>query len=321
MIQLLKYFALMFISPRISRSRLKDFCESHIARLLANNPGGIFTTILTAITDAYNAYFGHLASEATNVAVQKGKTAGMAESRMVLEKLISKDEKLFDFKYGFGSPTYLEFIPRGLTEYNDADIATFGTITLRLKGVIATHAADFDTDFIDEYNQKQQIFVDNRAAQNLLFGKVAGERSDIATSKAVVCNQLTYNLLTIAREYIGHEDKCDVFFDQSILNAAFKETESKVTSDLNPMKTENIFDNTAGPDTKYKSSVHGDGAAAYIGFAKNATDAITVDTGKTIDERSAPVYTAAELGYTSDKIYLNITSASGITISYTVERV
>ena len=155
--------------------------------------------------------------------------------------------------------------------------------------------------------------MDNRAAQNLSFGRVSGERSDIVTSKAVVCTQLTYNLLTIARENIGHEERCDVYFDQSILNAAFRESESKVTSDLNPEITENVFDNTQGPDTNYKSSVQGEGAVAYVGFARDAATAITAETGKTIDERNAPVYSAAELGYTSDKIYLNITSA----VSYT----
>ncbi len=63
MIELIKYFSILFMSPKISRERLKDFTESHIARLTANNPAGVFTTILTNITTAYNSYFGDLSSD------------------------------------------------------------------------------------------------------------------------------------------------------------------------------------------------------------------------------------------------------------------
>ena len=58
MIELAKYFRILFLSGKISRERFKAFCEDHIARLNGNNPGGIFTAELTAVTALYNAYYG-----------------------------------------------------------------------------------------------------------------------------------------------------------------------------------------------------------------------------------------------------------------------
>src|SRR4051812_5671208 len=116
MIDLAKYFRILFLSPRFSRERFKALCEDHIQRLNANNPGGIFTVILTAVTNLYNAFFGDMASESLNQAVKEGKTTAMNASRAALEKLISGMEKLIAY-------TYLNNL--------DPDLPTFGTITLR----------------------------------------------------------------------------------------------------------------------------------------------------------------------------------------------
>ena len=133
MIELARYFRILFMSAQLSREVLKAFTEDHIQRLTANNPGGFFTTILTNVTAAYNSYYGDMASESLNKAVQEGKTIAMNESRKDLEKLISDDEKLIKYTYRTNNAFYEEFFPLGITEYNDADLSTFETITLRFK--------------------------------------------------------------------------------------------------------------------------------------------------------------------------------------------
>src|SRR6185295_16354611 len=143
MIELLKYFRILFLSVRISQERLKSFTEDHIQRLTANNPGGIFTTILTNVTNAYNAYYGDVASKSLNESVKEGKTIAMNESRSNLEKYISEGEKLIAYTYRTNKPFYEEFYPQGITEYYNADLANFETFVLRFKNVLASHAADF----------------------------------------------------------------------------------------------------------------------------------------------------------------------------------
>jgi|GEM_PF-2799374 len=321
MIELVKYFRILFLSTRLSRERFKAFCEDHIQRLNANNPGGVFTAILTAVTDLYNAYFGDMASESLNQAVQEGKTIAMNESREALEKNISESEKLVAYTYRNSNDTYQEFFPQGVTEYITADLPTFGTITLRLKDALTAHAADFPAAFITEYNDLQATFVANRNAQLAAKGEVAAETSDLATSKPALAKQMTANLLTIALHYVGDESKADVYFDQSILSAAFTASDTSVESDLDPGETENIFDNTEKPETTFKMALFGNGTA-FFGFADSPDVPITAASGREIKGDADPEYmTAAELGFTSEKKNLNVTNANGVTVSYSVEKV
>lgn len=89
MIELVKYFRILFLSPKISRERLRDFCRDHLQRLTANNPGGIFTPIITALTTAYNAYNSDLTAYVTKVAQKEGRTLDADAKRTALLKNIS----------------------------------------------------------------------------------------------------------------------------------------------------------------------------------------------------------------------------------------
>ncbi len=319
MIELVRYFGILFMNPKISRERLKDFTESHIARLAANNPGGIFTTILTDITNAYTNFFGDLSSELTNLAVQEGKTIAMNESRLALEKNLSDNEKLIAFTYRNNLAVYEEFYPLGLKEYYDCDLPTLESISTRYLNVLNSHAADFTAVFIAEYTTLQGTFVTNRTAQTTAKSNVDSERSDLSSSRTAVAQQLTKNLLTISLQYLGDETKADVYFDQSILNAAFKESERKVDSNIDPGVTQNVFDNITKPELLLKGNNNGT-TELYIGFKASPDEACTA--ADTIAQPGAlGSTTAGALGYSSVKKYLNITNPAGITGSYVIEKI
>jgi hypothetical protein len=319
MIELVKYFRILFLSKNLSRERLKDFCEDHIARLNANNPGGIFTPILTAITTAYNNYFGDLSSEALNQAVQEGKTIAMNNSRAALEKNISDNEKLIAYTYRNNPEIYEEFFPMGMKEYYDADLTTLETISLRFYNVFLSHAFDFPPAVIGENQMLQNTFVANRAEQMAAMSNVDAERSDLATTRPVLCQQLTVNLLTIALQYVGDESKADVYFDQTILNAAFKESERKVADDIDPGETQNVFDNITQPTVDLKGKNNGS-QILYIGFKASPDEPATAEDAQ-MQPGEELTATAAEAGWTSTKKYLNITNPGTVAASYVVEKV
>lgn len=317
----MKYFRILFLSSKISRERFKAFCEDHIQRLTTNNPGGIFTGELTAVTNLYNIYFGDLASESLNQALQEGKTIAMTESREELENFISDGEKLVAYTYRNENDVYQEFFPQGITEYITADLPTYGTITKRLKDAPALHAADFTPAFITDYNTLQGTFVRNRNAQLAAKSAVAAEVSDMATSKPALAKQLTTNLLTIALRFVGDESKADVYFDQAILNAAFNASDIKTEGDLDPAETENVFDNSEKPENTFKLEVNGSGSE-FFGFTADPGKPITLVTGKEVTgDGEAEYFTAAELGFTSEKTYLNVTNSNGVMVSYSAEKV
>lgn len=319
MIELVRYFNILFMSPQISRERLKDFTESHIARLTANNPAGIFTTILMNITTAYNSYFGDLSSESLNLAVQEGKTIAMENSKLALLKNISENEGLISYTYRNNPETYEEFYPQGVDEYYQADLPTLETISERYRLVMVNHAGDFPATFSGAYYLVQGAYVANRAAQTTAKGNVDSERSDLATSRPALALQLTKNLLTISLEYVGDESKAAVYFDQSILNAAFRESEKKVASDIDPLATQNVFDNITKGEVGIKGKNNGE-SVLYIGFKATAEEPCTA-ADKVVNPGEDGTTTAAELGYTSVNKYLNITNPGPMLGNYILQKV
>jgi hypothetical protein len=316
MIELVKYFRILFLSTKISRERLKGFTEDHIQRLTANNPGGIFTLILTNVTNAYTAYYGDLSSESVIDSVKQGKTVAMNDSRTALEKNISGDEKLIAFTYLNNPSLYQEFFPGGLTEYHNADLPTFGTIADRFKAALAAHSADFPPAFVSAYGTLHTTFTANRTAQLAAFGTLSGERSDVVASKLKLAKQLTTNLLTIALQFVGDESKADVYFNQALLDAAFREADKRVSNDINPGETANVFDNVISPDIRI--SIKNESEQALVAGFVTAADVIpaliTIASGNEI------ILNASELGWTSEKHFFNISNGSGVAGRYTVEK-
>lgn len=319
MIELAKYFRILFLSVRISRVRLKEFTEDHIIRLTNNNPGGIFTTILTAVTNAYTNYYGDMSSEEINLAVQEGKTIAMNESREALEKQLSENEKLVAYTYRNNLSLYEEFYPLGLTEYQNADLGTFDTITQRYKSVLSNHSADFPVQFVTDYNTVQGTFKANRDAQITAFSDVSTERSDLQTTRPELAYHLTKNLLTIALQYLGDESKAEVYFNQAILNAAFNESATHVEDVLDPGATANVFDNITKPTVSL--TIKNTGFVPFvIGFASADNIPVANDPERTIGPGEEIGASAGEAGWTTQNKYLNITNYSGGVASYDIEK-
>ena len=318
MIELIKYFRILFLSRNISRERLKAFTEAHILSLAAHNPGGIFTTILNDVTTAYNNYYGDFSSEAVNLAVQESRTIAMNESRMALEKNLSDNEKLVAYTYRDDRPKYELFYPQGLTEYQNADLSTLATISDRYRTVLNDNAADFTPAFVTAYNNAQSAFVNDREDQQTAMSNVAGERSDLTSTRPQLAQQLTINLLTISLKYLGDESKCAVYFDQSILNAAFKESERKMSGEIDPGQTQSTFDNVTKAELMITAKNEGE-EVLYYGFKDTDTEPATI-TDRQLNPGQTIAVTAAELGWTSTRKYLNFTNLGSVAGSYTVNK-
>jgi hypothetical protein len=94
---------------------------------------------------------------------------------------------------------------------------------------------------------------------------------------------------------VGDESKADVYFDQTILNAAFKES----------------------VDLKGKNN---GSQILYIGFKASPDEPATAEDAQ-MQPGEELTATAAEAGWTSTKKYLNITNPGTVAASYVVEKV
>jgi hypothetical protein len=147
---------------------------------------------------------------------------------------------------------------------------------------------------------------------------VASERSDQATTKPALAQQLTVDLLTISLEYVGDESKADVYFDQTILDAAFRESERRVANDINPGETQNAFDNVTKGEVRITVKNNSEDVLNF-GF-KNAED-VAIPAGEHEVAAGQEVsVNAAEWGWTSENKFLNVTNNAALAGSYVAEK-
>lgn len=217
MIDIAKYFLILFTATFINREMLKQFAETHINRLTANNPGGIYSTILANITTAYNLFFGDEASEALLLSVQKGLTLGMNTSRLALLHFIQQKEGAIKSKYGKGSLEYLQAFPHGLEAFGAASLIEFKTLAQNFLAFLVVHAAALEPGLVATCTTLLNTFEANRTAQLTQIGTVTGMHIDAGEAKDDLCKGLTYNLLTVARDNLGHPENISKYFDTSII--------------------------------------------------------------------------------------------------------
>jgi hypothetical protein len=214
------YFTVVFDTPRISDDNLRKFVEVHLKRLAANNPGGIFSALLAATTTAYDAYFGAITDEDTKAAIQKGLTKTMNDTLEEFIRAVQRREGTIKGEFEKGSATYLEFFPKGLTEYGEATLADVEKLMTRFANVSANHVGQLGQPFVDRFVGLKQAFVAARAAQLTVMGEVKGEKLGTAEARTVLEDQLMDNVLTLAMKFKRDADTGMSYFEQSIIRPA-----------------------------------------------------------------------------------------------------
>lgn len=226
------YFKVIFDSPKISDDNLRKFAEIHLQRLSADNPGGLFTPLITATSAAYQAYFGAIVDEATRTAIQKGMTLKMNDARDTFLEAVRRQEGRIHAEYGKESAEYAEFYPQGIMEYNQATLANVESLMLRYAKAAERHAALLGQNFVTTFQDFHTAFVGTRTAQLLAIGEVKAEKSDTRVSRDVLEDQLMDNLLTLAMKFKRNPDAGMAYFDQSFLRDA--DADEEETEDAPP---------------------------------------------------------------------------------------
>ena len=70
MVRLENYFKILFMLAEFSEASLVSFFEDHLQRLTANNPGGKYTPLITALTALLSAYKASIDQRNLNQALQ-----------------------------------------------------------------------------------------------------------------------------------------------------------------------------------------------------------------------------------------------------------
>jgi hypothetical protein len=196
------YFKVIFDSPEISDDNLRKFAEIHLQRLAAGNSGGMYSTLITATSAAYQAYFGAIVDEATQSSIQKSMTIHRDEALDAFMEAVRRQEGRIRAEYDKASAVYAEFYPQGLEEYNQATLANLETLMLRYAKAAERHIATLGEPFVTSFKDFHTTFAAARAAQLLAMGEVKAEKTETRGTRAAVEDQLMENLFTLAIKFM-----------------------------------------------------------------------------------------------------------------------
>lgn len=217
MINLKVFFKNHFDTKEISDDKMKKFTEDHLQRLAANNPGGIYDTLITETTSAYTNYFGLMSDEDLAHANQQAKTIVMNNIVEEFKNAVRQKEGLVRAHWNKDSPEYQNFFPYGLTEYGKANLANVLILMQRFETLSAENVATLGQPLADQFADIKSRFINAREAQLLKKGEVSGFKENTSVTRDELEIRLLKNVYVIALDHIGDELGGLVYFDQSII--------------------------------------------------------------------------------------------------------
>jgi len=242
MIDLRRFFEVIFDTPEISDDKMRSFSEDHIGRIAANNTANQYDTMLNDTEAAHTANFGAIDSEATLFALQQSRTVSANNAMDAFKKAVSQQEGAVRSKFNKDTPEYQEFFPLGLTEYQQANKSTIESLMTRILNAFTAHSADLGAVLVTQFTALRNNYLIARGEQIQKKGEVTASKSVTQTTRNVLEKQLQENLLTLAIEFMGNPDRGMDFFDQSIYR---RETSGE--GGENPPSDGQVFEGTVGP--------------------------------------------------------------------------
>jgi hypothetical protein len=222
MIKLETFFRNHFDSDIISDDRMDLFAQDHIARLKANNPGDIYSTLVTSTEKAYNDYYTAKTSESFTNAQKEAATVDVDRYAKEFNGLVSMKEGIIRGTWGKASAQYQEFYPQGINEYNIATRANLNDLMDRYLQTATKYVADLPANFVEAFATVINNYKTSRTRQLGKMGNVTGHKDATAKNRDVLETQLMYNLLFIAKENIGDTAATKIYFTQHLIERAGK---------------------------------------------------------------------------------------------------
>lgn len=209
-----------FDTKRISNEAMNQFSTDHLHRMVANNPGEIYTPLIEATRLAYNYYFEAINIEAFSKNQKEGATVSVRMFHKEFVELVMMKEGIVKGTWGKGSAVYERFFPHGKKEYRRAKR---GNIQILMSGFISAcndHSGQLPEGFVEPFITLKTNYEEARNLQLYHIGTAVGNKLSVATARKVMEIQLMMNLLTISKNNIGKPEVIKVYFDQSILHGS-----------------------------------------------------------------------------------------------------
>ena len=323
MLLLRRYMTDFFKDKAISHNELLNFSDDSVQRTGANNPGAVFDPIIAAT----NAVLLNIRNIHTLLEVSKGQREGDTEVvNKAMEQWNVQARRIWNFTnyfYAENNPDKIEEIfPQGLTPYTTITLEAGQDTMDILIAAVGNNSADFDPAAVTALVNARNNFGTARTAQLGEKGEISGLQEAYSDVRKQLTMQLTVNVLTIALQFPGDEDKATVYFDQNLLRDKGTSAVEKVDGEIDGNATEEVDHPDDAIDVNAEiifRTVSAD-ATLVFWFAENAGDepgTLKVEVGPDSEKQS----TAANAGYSSTNRTLMVRNLSAVAAAWEVELV
>lgn len=211
-------FGNIFDDRNIAPKYLERFADDHLAKLGKNNAGNMYNTIIANITTALTPFKTELGDVDTSVNTLGGKT--ITVDAFIKTFVIYMKDNYINIAAKLGgdkTPAFIEFYPKGKTEYNRVTKTQMPTIMTRLNTAATNNAAALGTTIATQLQGFQIQWTAIR--KNQLEGKATlkTNRQERGSTRLSLEQALLGSIHFVAQKFLGDVEKCMVLFNFSLL--------------------------------------------------------------------------------------------------------
>lgn len=210
-------FKPIFNSHGLSDGRIVKYGEVNLARIRNNNPDNRFTILIEPSDKALNDFKISLAGKSIEVSRREGTTINLDnEIALFKEKALQREGLIRDL-FGVGTAAYIEFYPQGTHEYTMMNKTNADILMKRMAEAYKRNSASIPENRQTEFSDIYTAYTEAHNAHITKSADANGKQGEKDAARENLEYQLQYNLLTIAREYIGKPEMYSKYFEAGLL--------------------------------------------------------------------------------------------------------
>ncbi len=226
MIDLHRFLENPFDDRDISLAELLAFSSDHLARMIANNPGGELAARITATNSSLTLVENCATDDQTKLAIRKARVQVKNAFRENLSKEIAKVHGAVVARYGPDSPEVTECFPQGRSIFRECPDDRLAQHVQTLLNGVTAHQADLGAPLVAAVQAQLTQWNTAAAASETATGAATTTQEGKRMARENLQLMLFLNLLKLADMFARQPAQLDLYMQQSLLeNPAPQEEE------------------------------------------------------------------------------------------------
>ncbi len=226
-----KLFENIFNDVRITSPRLANFTSDCINRLTAANATNEYDLFIAQLTPLLDTFSNELGELATTQAQQKGKTLTVNEQVKAFKNTMSNKEGVIaDAVGGRKTAGYLEFYPKGVTEYSNATKTQMPVLVKRVRMATTANADKLSPTLTALLQGFEASWLSQRGEQQKIKGTISDNRTDRSDARTALELALLKLIHSLATKFPGDVEQCMALFNFNLLEGVTRSKKKIVSS-------------------------------------------------------------------------------------------